>query len=105
PSPQALYKALDRRMSMPRFFRHGGGQLAPVHGKGATPGDPLATVLAYDDARGTPVANAPHSGYQRIEAGQTALLMDTGRTPPVAVSQEAHAGCLSFEMSWKQQRL
>src|SRR4029079_14013197 len=40
-----------------------------------------------------------------IEAGQTALLMDTGKAPPVAVSQEAHAGCLSFEMSWKQPRL
>jgi uncharacterized heparinase superfamily protein len=27
--------------------------------------------------------------------------MDSGRPPPVAVSQEAHAGCLSFELSWK----
>ena len=35
----------------------------------------------------------------------TALLMDTGRPPPVALSQEAHAGCLSFELSWKQHRL
>jgi uncharacterized heparinase superfamily protein len=31
--------------------------------------------------------------------------MDTGRPPPVALSQEAHAGCLAFELSWKQQRL
>jgi uncharacterized heparinase superfamily protein len=62
-------------------------------------------VLAYDDARGTPVSNAPHSGYQRIDAGQTALLMDTGRPPPMELSQEAHAGCLSFELSWKQHRL
>ena len=31
--------------------------------------------------------------------------MDTGRPPPLAVSQEAHAGCLSFELSWKQHRL
>ncbi len=54
---------------------------------------------------GTPVSNAPHSGYQRIDAGQTALLMDTGRPPPVVLSQEAHAGCLSFELSWKLHRL
>jgi uncharacterized heparinase superfamily protein len=72
---------------------------------GPTPVDLLATVLAYDDARGAPVSNAPHSGYQRVDAGQTVILMDTGRPPPVAVSQEAHAGCLSFEMSWKQHRL
>ncbi len=62
-------------------------------------------MLAYDDARGAPLSNAPHSGYQRVEAGATALLMDTGRPPPLALSQEAHAGCLAFELSWKQQRL
>jgi len=103
--PQALNNAIDRVMPMLRFFRHGDGNFAQFNGMGPTPVDLLATVLAYDDARGTPVANAPHSGYQRIEAGQTALLMDTGKAPPLAVSQEAHAGCLSFEMSWKQHRL
>jgi uncharacterized heparinase superfamily protein len=103
--PQALNNAIDRIMPMLRFFRHGDGNFAQFNGMGPTPVDLLATVLAYDDARGTPVSNAPHSGYQRIDAGQTALLMDTGRPPPVILSQEAHAGCLSFELSWKQHRL
>jgi uncharacterized heparinase superfamily protein len=31
--------------------------------------------------------------------------MDTGRPPPLALSQEAHAGCLSFELSCNQHRL
>jgi uncharacterized heparinase superfamily protein len=31
--------------------------------------------------------------------------MDTGRAPPIAVSQEAHAGCLSFEFSARQNRI
>ncbi len=103
--PAALINAIDRMMPMLRFFRHADGNFAQFNGMGPTPVDLLATVLAYDDARGTPVANAPHSGYQRIEAGQTALLMDTGKPPPLAVSQEAHAGCLSFELSWRQQRI
>lgn len=103
--PSALNNAIDRMMPMLRFFRHADGNFAQFNGMGPTAVDLLATVLAYDDARGTPVANAPHSGYQRIDAGQTALLMDTGRPPPIAVSQEAHAGCLSFELSWKQHRL
>ncbi len=103
--PQALNNAIDRIMPMLRFFRHGDGNFAQFNGMGPTPVDLLATVLAYDDARGTPVSNAPHSGYQRIDAGQTAFLMDTGRPPPVDLSQEAHAGCLSFELSWKQHRL
>lgn len=103
--PQALNNAIDRMMPMLRFFRHADGNFAQFNGMGPTQVDLLATVLAYDDARGTPVSNAPHSGYQRIDAGQTALLMDTGRPPPIALSQEAHAGCLSFELSWKQHRL
>ncbi len=84
--PQAVNNAVDRMMPMLRFFRHADGNFALFNGMGPTPVDLLATVLAYDDARGTPVANAPHSGYQRIEAGQTALLMDTGKPPPPALS-------------------
>ena len=103
--PQALNNAIDRIMPMLRFFRHADGNFAQFNGMGPTPVDLLATVLAYDDARGQPLSNAPHSGYQRIEAGQSALIMDTGRPPPLPVSQEAHAGCLSFELSWKQHRL
>ena len=103
--PQALNNAIDRMMPMLRFFRHGDGNFVLFNGMGPTPVDLLATVLAYDDARGAPVSNAPHSGYQRINAGQTALLMETGRPPPLALSQEAHAGCLAFELSWRAQRL
>lgn len=103
--PQALNNAIDRMMPMLRFFRHGDGNFTQFNGMGPTPVDLLATVLAYDDARGTPVSNAPHSGYQRIDAADTALIMDTGSPPPLPVSQEAHAGCLSFEMSWRQHRL
>jgi len=103
--PDALLNAIDRMMPMLRFFRHGDGNFALFNGMGPTPTDLLTTILAYDDARGTPVANAPHSGYQRIEAGGTLILMDTGRVPPLAVSQEANAGCLAFELSSKAQRI
>jgi uncharacterized heparinase superfamily protein len=103
--PAALNNAIDRVMPMLRFFRHGDGNFALFNGMGPTPVDLLATVLAYDDARGTPVSHAPHSGYQRLESGSAVLLVDTGRAPPLGVSQEAHAGCLAFELSWKQHRL
>ena len=103
--PGGLNNAIDRMMPMLRFFRHGDGNFALFNGMGPTPVDLLATVLAYDDARGVPVANAPHSGYQRLDVGDMTLLMDTGRPPPMTVSQEAHAGCLSFEVSWKHHRL
>lgn len=97
--PAALMGAVDRMMPMLRFFRHSDGTFAHFNGMGSTPADQLATVLAYDDARGRPVSNASHSGYQRMEAGDTVILMDTGGLPPLPVSRTAHAGFLSFELS------
>ena len=55
PPPAALNNAIDRMMPMLRFFRHGDGNFALFNGMGPTPVDLLATVLAYDDARGAPV--------------------------------------------------
>jgi uncharacterized heparinase superfamily protein len=103
--PPALNNAIDRMMPMLRFFRHGDGNFGLFNGMGPTSTDLLSTILAYDDAHGAPVANAAHSGYQRLEAGELVLLMDTGRPPPMTVSQEAHAGCLSFELSTKTHRI
>ena len=104
PPPQ-LNNAIDRMMPMMRFFRHGDGNFAHFNGMGPTLPDVMATILAYDDARGAPLSNAPHSGYQRAEAGEMLLLMDAGAPPPINVSQEAHAGCLAFEMSHGLQRI
>jgi uncharacterized heparinase superfamily protein len=105
PPPAALNNAIDRMMPMLRFFRHGDGNFALFNGMGPTRSDLVSTVLAYDDARGTPVANAPHSGYQRVQVGDTLLIADAGPPPPMPMSHEAHAGCLSFELSSKYHRI
>ncbi|MGE5157502.1 MAG: heparinase II/III family protein [Gemmatimonas sp.] len=103
--PPALLNAIDRMMPMLRFFRHGDGSIALFNGMSGTPSDVLATLLAYDDTYGTPMASMPHSGFQRLDAGATTVIMDTGAPPPASVSHEAHAGCLSFEMSSGQTRI
>jgi uncharacterized heparinase superfamily protein len=105
PPPPALLNAIDRMMPMLRFFRHGDGSFGLFNGMGPTAPDLLATVLAYDDARGSPVTNAPHAGYQRLQAGEAVVLVDTGRPPSLPMSQEAHAGCLSFELSSRTHRI
>jgi uncharacterized heparinase superfamily protein len=97
--PPALLNAIDRMMPMLRFFRHGDGSIALFNGMSGTPSDLLATLLAYDDTHGTPMASMPHAGFQRLDAGNMAVIIDTGPPPPPNVSQDAHAGCLSFEMS------
>ena len=97
--PAALLNAIDRMMPMLRFFRHGDGSFALFNGMSGAPSDLLATLLAYDDTHGAPMANLPHTGFQRLDAGATTLIIDTGPPPPPNLSQEAHAGCLSFELS------
>jgi uncharacterized heparinase superfamily protein len=105
PPPAALNNAIDRMMPMLRFFRHGDGNFALFNGMGPTRSDLVSTVLAYDDARGQPVANAPHSGYQRVQVADALLIVDAGSPPPMPLSYEAHAGCLSFELSSKNHRI
>jgi len=97
--PPALLNAIDRMMPMLRFFRHGDGAMALFNGMGGTPSDLLATLLAYDDTHGTPMASMPHSGFQRLDASAMTVIMDTGTPPPPHWSHEAHAGCLAFELS------
>jgi uncharacterized heparinase superfamily protein len=97
--PPALLNAIDRMMPMLRFFRHGDGSVALFNGMSGTPSDLIATLLAYDDTHGAPMASMPHTGFQRLDAGQLTVIVDTGAPPPPNVSHDAHAGCLSFEMS------
>src|SRR5689334_3240296 len=97
--PPALLNAIDRMMPMLRFFRHSDGTIALFNGMSGTPSDLLATLLAYDDTHGTPMASMPYTGFQRLDAGAMTVIMDTGPPPPPSASHDAHAGCLSFELS------
>jgi uncharacterized heparinase superfamily protein len=97
--PPALLNSIDRMMPMLRFFRHGDGTFALFNGMSSAPSDLVATLLAYDDTHGVPMANMPHTGFQRLDAGEMTVIMDTGPPPPPSVSHDAHAGCLSFELS------
>ncbi|MHA7775751.1 heparinase II/III family protein [Roseibium sp. M-1] len=103
--PPAMLQSVDRMMPLLRFFRHGDGALAHFNGMGSTPSDLVATILAYDDARGAPPVNAPHSGYQRLNCGASVVLVDTGPAPALGISRDAHAGCLSLEFSSGSNRI
>lgn len=99
PPPERLIAAIDRMMPMVRFFRLGDGSLARFNGTGPTETDTLAAVLAHDDAFGKPMSLSGPSGFCRLAAGETLVLVDCGHPPPVEFSAAAHAGCLAFEMS------
>jgi uncharacterized heparinase superfamily protein len=98
-APRALMQAIDRMLPMLRLLRHGDGTLSHFNGMGRTAADHLATLLMYDEARAQPLMHAPHSGYERLAAGTTLLVADVGPAPATRFSADAHAGCLSFELS------
>ena len=104
-TPEALLNAIDRMLPMVRMFRHGDGTLSHFNGMGVTAADHLATLLTYDDMRSQPIQHAPYTGYERMEAQRTLLVVDVGAPPPTALSTEVGAGCLSFEFSSAAQRI
>ena len=95
-------RARDRMAPMLRFFRLGDGALAMFNGGREGEAKAIANLLARDEVRGQPFAYAPDSGYQRLTAGRTLLVMDCGTPPQGAFANAAHAGCLAFEFSVRQ---
>ena len=103
--PARLIPAIDRMFPALRFFRHVDGELALFNGAGSAPAERLISILHHDETSGLPFRHLPHSRYQRLSAGPTAIIADVGPPPPGAMSRDAHAGCLSFEMSSGRHRL
>jgi len=97
--PQKLISGIDRMYPALRFFRHQDGDLALFNGATSTLANELMSVLRYDETAGQPFKAMPHSRYQRLAAGKTVVIADTGTPPLGPLSRTAHAGCLSFEMS------
>ncbi len=97
--PTKLIPTIDRIYPALRFFRHQDGDLALFNGATATPAAELLAALRYDETGGKPFKALPHSNFHRLTAGETTLIVDTGKPHRLDLSQTSHAGCLSFEMS------
>ncbi|MCP8895886.1 heparinase II/III family protein [Shinella daejeonensis] len=97
--PAQLIPCIDRIYPALRFFRHQGGELALFNGATYTLANELMSALRYDETGGAPFKALPSLRYDRLAAGETVVLMDTGAPQSVALSATAAAGTLSFEMS------
>ncbi len=103
--PPGLQAAIDRMAPMLRFFRHGDGRLALFNHTAEESEVAIDAVLKRADAPGKPPASAPHTGFQRLEAGVSLAIMDSGPPPPPESEAYAHAGTLSFELSYGKERV
>ena len=105
PVPDFIQTAADQCGAMLRYMRLGDGGLALFNGASAGQPDHLARLLDMAACRKTAPDRAPQSGYERLEAGDTVVLLDSGPPPPVPYDKTAHAGTASFELSVGGQRL
>lgn len=103
--PKGVRDAHDRMGPMLRFFRHDDRRLAVFNGGLSGDARCIDALLARDPIKGLPFRYAPHSGYFRFAGGRTVAIMDCGAPPPIACAADAHAGCLSFELSSSRQRI
>jgi uncharacterized heparinase superfamily protein len=97
--PTELQAAIGRSITFLKSMRLGNGALARFNGMGCTEVDALATVLGYEETDEAPLTAMPDSGYYRLACGETVVMVDVGIPPPLELAGDAHAGCLSFEMS------
>jgi len=102
--PIQLQGAIDRIPPMIRALRLGDGCLTQFNGGYEEERNLVDTVLADTGVRGKALTSAPHSGFQRLAAGRTLIIVDTGK-PVGGGRPNSHAGTLSFEMSVGKDRL
>ncbi|MEX2450141.1 MAG: heparinase II/III family protein [Rhodospirillales bacterium] len=103
--PTFLQSGIDRMGPMLRTLRHVDGGFALFQGGITGDNDSINQVLIQAGTRARALSNAPHTGYQRLTAGRTVILADTGGPPPPGFDRSAHASPLGFELSVGKERL
>ena len=103
--PAAVQAAIEAMAPALSMFRHGDGGLAAFNG--GTEAEDWLVDMVLQRATGRPRAQsqAPASGFHRLCAGRTVLLVDAGSPPPAGLDRTAHAGTLSLEISIGRERL
>jgi uncharacterized heparinase superfamily protein len=104
PVPSELAATISRMAAMMRFLRQGDGALPLFNGADERSAAIIDAVLIRSGVKGKAADSAPQMGFQRLAAGRALVLLDVGAPPPSGFDYDAHAGTLSFEMSWGQER-
>jgi len=103
---RAMSRAIDRLAPVIPFFTAADGKLANFNGSGEGALARLKAVKkAAPQTTSKPFGYCPHTGYQRIEAEGTVLMVDTGATSSSPFDEQAHLAPLAFELSTELGRL
>lgn len=103
--PEGIQQAIDRMAPMAMAFRFPDGGLCLFNDSAEGNAGEISILLAETGVNAKPALRAPHSGFERIEAGRTITVMDSGAPPSKGFDHHAHAGALSFELSVGKERM
>lgn len=103
--PLLLTPLIDKAIPALKLFRHGDGGLALF--QGAQEESPLIcdALLTMSNAKGRVARHLPQTGYERVTAGRSLLLVDAALPAQKPFDRHAHAGLLAFEFSVGRERL
>ncbi len=104
PAPASLTRAIEGLTPIVRMLRHGDGGLALFNDSDEDEAWHIDAVLVRADAKSKTATEAPATGFQRLAAQRTVVLVECGAMPPQGFDAHAHAGALSFEMSVGRER-
>jgi len=103
--PPDLDLSITRMVPVLKFFKHGDGCLALFHGAQESSSLQLDATLTMSEAKGRALKCLPHTGYERVTAGRSLLIIDTAIPAPKPYDKTAHAGLMSFEFSVGKERI
>src|SRR4029077_15733720 len=98
-TPASVQLAIDSMAPMLRFFRSRGRRLGLFNDSLEEDGVLIDLVLTRSETKGRPPSQAADTGFDRLQAARSLVIVDTGRPAPRGFDETAHAGTLSFEMS------
>ncbi|MGK7863452.1 heparinase II/III family protein [Falsiroseomonas sp. E2-1-a4] len=115
-APPQLATTLDRAAPALRMMRHADGGLALFNGTRDEQAAFIDLVLTQGQSRGRAPTQLPDTGFHRLAASRTLVVMDCGAPAtarreaspgglPRGADRNAHAGTLAFEMSAGRERL
>lgn len=102
---RSLARAIDRLLPMIATLRHTDGGLGVFHG--GHEGNSARIDALLKARSGTPQAfgYGPHTGYHRLDAGNTVVLLDMSGVAPRPYDLDSHLAPLAMEMSTAEGRL
>ena len=106
--PDQLIATIGNLASALKLVTHPDGGIALFNDSAEAESSAVLLTLMRAGATGAverDLPQLPQTGFQRMAAGKSVLIADTGAPPPHGLDGHAHAGTLSFEFSHGMERL